>query len=109
MTAHSAAKHETLVEDEVRVVPVLPPTRLSNERHRSCTQNLGDGHHQELHITRGSHSGDGRIADLGHEVEVDQHVEGLKDHAHRDRHGHPHDVARDGALGHVLHRSSGAL
>jgi hypothetical protein len=33
----------------------------------------------------------------------------LEDHADRDRDGHPHDVARDRALGHVSHRSSGTL
>ena len=107
--AAQRSEHETLIEDQVRVVAVLPATRLCDERHRPHTQDLGDGHHEELHITRGSHSGDGGIAELGHEVEVDQHVEGLKDHADRDRHGHPHDVARDGALGHVLHRWSGTF
>src|SRR5438477_576882 len=52
----------------------------------------------------GRGAGDRRVADPGDEIQVDQEVQGLKDHARRHRRRHGEDVANDRALGQVLHR-----
>jgi hypothetical protein len=94
---------QALVEYQVGVGLILAPHGLGDQRHCSHAENLGQRHHDELHIAGGADTGDSRIADLCNEVQVDQHIHHLEQHADRDGSGHAEQVLRDRALSEVLH------
>ena len=92
-----------LVEDEIGVVRVLAADRLRDERHRADAERLGQRHDDEHRDARGADARERRIAELRDEVQVDQEIERLRQHAGRDRRGHGNEMARYRALGQVAH------
>jgi hypothetical protein len=58
-----------------------------------------------LHVAGRAHAGDRRVAKSRDEVEIDQHVQHLEQHADRDRRGHAQQMAWNRALRQVLHRA----
>lgn len=100
----ASGKHQTLVEHQVGVVPVLPPCRMGNQDHGTDPQHLGQRHHDELDVACCADTGNRRIAETRHEVEVDHQVEGLEHHADGQRDCETNDVLRNGADGEIVHR-----
>ena len=102
--AHNAGQRDRLVEDVVRLGAVLAPDRVRHQRDRAHPEDLGEREHDEHHGARGADAGEGRIAQLRDEVEIDDVVQRLEQHAGGDRRGHREEVARNRAVGEVLHR-----
>ena len=68
----------------------------------SSDLDLRERHDDELQVAGGADPGDGVTAELRDEVQVDQIVQRLEEHAREDGDGHAPDVAGDGALGEVV-------
>ncbi len=97
------AERHRLVEDEIRVGRVLAPDRLRDERHRADAERLREGHDDEHRDAGGADARKRGVAELRDEIEIDQQVQGLRQHAGGDRHRHRQQVAGDRALGQVAH------
>ena len=75
-------EEEGLIEDEIGVVAILAADGVRDERGGADAEHLGegeDGHHGDAGE---GDAGDGLFAERGDEVEIDEEVEGLEDHAH---------------------------
>ena len=102
-TADRRQQHR-LVEHQVRFRLVLATDRVRDQRHRADAEHLRQ---REDHEARGSRAADARdrcIPEPRHEVQVHQQVQGLEQHADRDRQRHRHQRARHGALRQIFHR-----
>jgi hypothetical protein len=64
-------QQQTLIENQRRVRLVLASHRVRDEGHRAHAEHLGQREHDEHHIARGADAGDGRIAQMSDEIEVD--------------------------------------
>ena len=96
-------QHRGLVEDQVGARLVLAAHGLRDQRHGADAQHLGQRHHQEGGVAGRADAGDGRVAQAADEVQVDQEIQGLEDHAGRDRRGQAHQVAIDRTVAQVTH------
>jgi hypothetical protein len=91
-----------LIEHEIRVGLIAAADRLCDQRHRADAEHLRQRHDDEHQRTGRADAGDGRVAELRDEVEIDEEIQRLKDHAGRHRRGHREDVADDRALSQIL-------
>ncbi len=92
-----------LVEHEIRVGAVAAAHGLRDQRDGADSEHLGQRHDHEHQRARRADAGDGRIAEPCDEVEVDQEIQRLEDHAGGHWRGHREDVPDDRALRQVLH------
>ena len=92
-----------LVEHEIRVGAVAAAHGLRDQRDGADAEHLGQRHDHEHQRARRADAGDGRVAEPCDEVEVDQEIQRLEDHAGGHRRGHREDVPDDRALRQVLH------
>ena len=97
------ASTERLVEDQVGARLVLAADRLRDQRHGADAQHLRQRHDQKGGIAGRADAGDGRIAQAADEVQVDQEIQRLEDHAGRDRRSQAHQVAIDRTVAQVTH------
>ena len=76
-------QRQALVEHQIRIRLVLATGRMRDERDRAHAQHLGDRKHDEHHVAGGADAGDRRIAQMGDEIQIDQKIKCLKQHARR--------------------------
>ena len=105
MRRHRAheCERERLVEDQAGVVRILAADRLRDQRHRAYAQRLGQRHDDEHGDARGPDARESGVAQLRDEVQIDQEIEGLRQHPGRDRRGHGHEMPGDRPLRQVAH------
>src|SRR3546814_16909795 len=65
------------------LVAILAPGGLCDQCHGADPEHLGQRHHQKLGIAGGTDTGDRGIAQLCHEIQIDQYIQGLEHHADR--------------------------
>ena len=96
-------EHTRLIEDGLSIGLIAPPGCLCNQAGRADAQHLRQGQNHHHQIACQANAGNGGSAEAGDKVEVDEKVQGLQQHAHRQERGELKQVARDGALGKIFH------
>jgi hypothetical protein len=96
-------QNDRLVEHQIGVVAILAAHGMRDQRHRADAEHLHQRVDEESSVAGRSDAGHGRIAEPGHEVQVDQLADHDRDHADHDRWRHVQDMAHDGAARQVLH------
>ena len=79
---------------------------MGDERRRAHGEHLRQREHGEDHVAGAAYPRDRRVPDPRDEVQVDEVIERLQQHAGRDRHGERDQVAEHGAVGEILHGAS---
>lgn len=83
---------------------ILAPEGVRDHGGGAHAEHLRQGEDDEGEIAGDGDGGDGRGAEAAHPVQVDEEVEGLRDHRHEHEARGLQQVARDRAGGEVLHR-----
>ncbi len=101
--ARHHGQHLRLVEEHYGCGRVLPAHGVRDHGGGADAEHLREGEHDEGEVAGDADGGDGGGAKATHPVEVDQEVEGLKQHGHEHEARGFQQVAGDGAGGEVLH------
>ena len=75
---------------------------MRNQRHRAHAEHLRERKHDESRVAGGTDARERGVAQVSDEVQINQKIERLKEHACGHRYGHLHDVLGDRAFRQVL-------
>jgi hypothetical protein len=100
---HPADSPSDLIEYEIRISSIFAANRLCHGRQGADAHDLRQGTDQKSGIARRTHTGDGCLAQAGHEVKVDQSAEQHQDKSRKNADGHGKGMAQDRVLGKVFH------
>jgi hypothetical protein len=92
-----------LVEHEIGVGLIATADGLRDQRDGADAEHLRQRHDDEHQRAGRTDAGHGGVAEARNEIQIDEEVQRLKDHAGRHRSGHREDVRDDRALGQVFH------
>jgi hypothetical protein len=101
--AGERGQHERLVEDETGALPVVCAHRLGDERRGADAERLRQRQHNHHHVAGEAHTGDRFLAELAHEIQIDQEVHRLEQRGQRDKRRKLQDVDGNRSLGQILH------
>ena len=94
-----------MVEHQVGFGLVLAPDRMRDQRHGADAQHLRQREDHEAYGAGGADAGDGGLPEPRDKVQIHQEVQGLEQHADRDRHRHRDQQPCNGPLRQILHAS----
>ena len=92
-----------LVEYQRGARLILAAHGLGDQRHCAHAQHLREGQNEKAEIASRCHSSDGGVAKAPHKIEIDQEIQGLKQHADRDRRRHGQQMAAQRPRGEIFH------